>query len=83
MSVIDDITAKFDANKDGKLSIEDLEALKTSDNADVIDQLKEKADQNGDGKLTLDDLKAFDVSSIGDQIGKTVGDLKDKLFGGK
>lgn len=74
MSLLDDMKAKADANGDGKLNTDDLEALRNSDNGEIIDKLKAAADQNDDGKLSFDDAKSFD-------LGDAVADLKDKFFG--
>ncbi|MDZ7786062.1 MAG: hypothetical protein U5L95_02990 [Candidatus Saccharibacteria bacterium] len=74
MSLFSDIKAKADANGDGKVNKDDLEALRDDMNGDKIDQLKSVADQNGDGKLTLDDVKNFD-------LGDTFDEAKNSLFG--
>ena len=78
--VIADAQAKADANGDGKLSVEDLDALAKEHGIDpkVLDGVKAKADANGDGRIGFEDLK----SGVG-QLGDMVAGLKDKLFGGK
>lgn len=73
MGLLDDLKAKADVNGDGKITKEDLEALKSGDNADMVDKLKGLADQNDDGKLNLDDVKNFD-------LGDTISDAKN-VFG--
>lgn len=83
MGIFEDLKAKADANGDGKLSIEDVKAAFPDAGEDFLNTLKEKADQNDDGKLNLEDLKSIDFKAIGDQIGDTVSDLKNKLFGKK
>jgi len=75
MSILDDIKAKADTNGDGKISKDDLEALKGGEHDEIIEQLKSKADLNDDGKLDLSDLK--DVKG---DVGDLLGGLKDKLF---
>lgn len=74
MSLLDDIKAKIDTNGDGKISADDLEALKGDGNEGVIDKLKNSADQNADGKLSFDDIKEFDLGGV-------INDLKGKFFG--
>lgn len=76
MNIIDTIKSKMDANGDGKISVEDLEALKDSANKSVIDNLKKKADANKDGKLDLKDLESLPVN-------KWLKDLKGSIFGKK
>ena len=75
MNIFDELKQKADANDDGKITKDDLEALRGSGEGDdsLLDKLKEAADQNDDGKLNLDDVKSIDV-------GDTISDLKDKLF---
>lgn len=79
MSLVDDLQAKADVNGDGKLSVEDLEALKDGVNNEQLDQLKSLADQNGDGKIDLEDAKNFDFNGVVDAVKDKLGGL----FGGK
>jgi len=79
MSLVDDLQAKADVNGDGKLSVEDLEALKDGANNEQLDQLKSLADQNGDGKIDLEDAKNFDFNNVIDAVKDKLGGL----FGGK
>lgn len=74
MSLIDDIKAKADANGDGKINKDDLEALRTGENSQKIDELKSLADQNDDGQLNFEDVKNFD-------LGDSVNDAKNMFFG--
>lgn len=79
MGLFDDIKAKADVNGDGKITPEDLEALKDGANNEKLDQLKGLADQNGDGKIDLADIKGFKFDNV-------IDNAKDKfggLFGGK
>lgn len=78
MSLLDDLQAKADSNGDGKVSSADLDDLKQkyAEQLGKLDELKAKADTSGDGKLDLADAKgAFE------NLGDTIGGLKDKLFG--
>ncbi len=75
MSIFDDLKAKADANGDGKLTKDDLEALRDKLPADKVDELKKKADTNSDGKVDLADLK-----DLGGDVGSVLGGLKDKFF---
>ena len=75
MSIFDDIKEKADANEDGKITKDDLEALKGGNHDEVLDQLKSKADANSDGKLDLADLQ-----DLGGNLGNTLTSLKNKLF---
>lgn len=78
MNLFDDLKAKADANGDGKLTSADLEDLKQkyAEQLPKLDELKAKADTSGDGKVDLSDAKgAFE------NLGDTIGGLKDKLFG--
>lgn len=74
MSLLDNLKNKVDQSEDGRLSKDDLEAMKDGegDNDSWIDKLKEKADQNEDGKIGKDDLSGLSSS---------LGGMKDKLFG--
>ena len=73
MSLLDDLKAKADANGDGKISKEDIEALKKGNDDSMLDKLKDLADQNDDGKINFEDVKKFD-------LGDTISDLKDTFF---
>lgn len=77
MSLLDDLKAKADASGDGKVSSEDLNALKEkyAGEGSVIEGLQQKADANGDGKLDLADLQ-----DLGGNLGDTLTSLKDKFF---
>lgn len=84
MSLLDDIKAKADANGDGKINLDDLEALRTGDNGNIIDQLKEKA-LGSDGKLDMNDLTNFNFDGIKagatdlvDKAKDSLGDIFDK-----
>lgn len=76
MNIINTIKAKMDANGDGKISVEDLEALKDGTNKSLITKLKKQADANKDGKLDLQDLKDLPVD-------RWANDLKKSVFGKK
>lgn len=56
---IKEIKAKADANSDGKITKEDLDALKEKfpDYKEKIDKLITKTDINDDGKVDLEDAK--------------------------
>lgn len=73
MSLLDDIKAKADANGDGAINMDDLNAMKDQFSPEQFDQLKEKLLGN-DGKLSLDDLKNFN-------LGDTFNSVKDSLGG--
>lgn len=73
MDIFGKLQEAVDRNGDGKISKEDLEALKEFDNNGILDKLKSVADQNNDGKISLDDAKNID-------LGGTLGDIKDKLL---
>jgi hypothetical protein len=79
MSLLDDIKAKADLNGDGKVSVEDLEALKDGVNNDKLEQLKKIADQNGDDKIDVEDIKNINLDDIVAKAKDTFGNL----FGGK
>lgn len=79
MSLLDDIKAKADLNGDGKVSVEDLEALKDGVNNDKVEQLKKIADQNGDDKIDVEDIKNINLDDIVAKAKDTFGNL----FGGK
>ncbi|HET6622357.1 MAG TPA: EF-hand domain-containing protein [Candidatus Saccharimonadales bacterium] len=74
MSLLDDIKAKLDTNQDGRVSRDDLEALKNGDqDRDTkIEELKSHADQTDDGKLSFDDIKNFDFGGMIDNLKKKV-----------
>lgn len=80
MSLLDDIKAKADANGDGKINMEDLEALRTDENGSIIDQLKEKV-AGEDEKLNFDDIKNIDFNALGSAAGDAINDAKDSLLG--
>ncbi len=77
MGLLDELKAKADASGDGKVSTEDLNALKEkyAGEGSVFETLQQKADANGDGKLNLGDLQ-----DIGDNLGDTLTSLKNKFF---
>lgn len=78
--LLDDAKARADVNGDGKLSAEDLEALRDKHGLDsnLVDDLKAKADASGDGKLDFEDIKASAAN-----LGDAMNNFKDKLFGDK
>ncbi|NCU38364.1 hypothetical protein EOL96_04895 [Candidatus Saccharibacteria bacterium] len=78
--LLSDAHARADINGDGKLSPQDLDALRDTYGIDssVVNDLRAKADANGDGKLDFEDLK----SGLGD-LGSFTDTLKDQIFGGK
>lgn len=57
---LSDAQHKADANGDGKLSFEDIQALASQHGLDrtILDDLKAKNDVNNDGKIDLEDLKS-------------------------
>ncbi len=75
-----DAQAKADTNGDGKLTMDDVDALAKRHGIDpkMVDDLKTKGDVNGDGKVDLEDLKA----GFGN-AGTMFEDAKSKLFGNK
>lgn len=83
MSLLDDLKTKADLNKDGKLSIEDLESLKDGTNNAQLDQLIQLADQNDDGTLGLDDIKNFDFNKVLDNLKDGLTDKLGGIFSGK
>ena len=52
MSILDDIKAKADANGDGKVTLQDLDAMRDGTNDPIIDELKAKA-LRYNGKLDM------------------------------
>lgn len=68
MNIIDVIKSQMDLNKDGKLSKEDLEALKDGKSNTLIDQLKKQADLNKDGKIDAKDLPKIQVDKLADKL---------------
>lgn len=73
MSLFDNLKAKADVNRDGKITKDDLDALKSPENQQKIDELKARADQNKDGKLDVQDVK-------GANLGQLAKDVKDSFF---
>lgn len=55
MSLLDDIKAKMDTNKDGKMSLDELEAMRDDENSATIDLLQAKA-RRYDGRLDMQGL---------------------------
>lgn len=72
MGLLDDLKAKADANGDGKISLEDLEALRDGSNNSAIDKIKEVA-QNTGGKIDFEEIKNLN-------IGEVIDYLKKKFF---
>ena len=64
MGLFDALKAKADANGDGKVTKEDLDALQSPENKGKIDQLKSIADHNKDGKLDVNDVKNLDFGQL-------------------
>lgn len=81
------VQAKADANGDGKITVDDVQAFAGQYGVDqkLVDGLKAKADANGDGKVDLEDIKAateqFHLDQAASEAQGVLGDLKDKLFG--
>lgn len=80
MSLLDDIKAKADANGDGKINMDDLEALRSGDNAGIIDHLQKNI-AGKDGKLGLDDIKNINFDTLKSTAGDIINDEKDSLLG--
>lgn len=55
MGLLEDIKARMDTNGDGKMSLEELESMRTPENSAVIDLLQAKA-RRYDGKLSMEGL---------------------------
>lgn len=84
MAILDDLKAKIDAmdhDENGRVKYDDVrnEADKHGF-GDHLNDLKDKY-VGEDGKLSADDAKRA-LSDLGDTIGNTLSDAKDKLFGG-
>lgn len=87
---IADAKVKADTNGDGRLSVEDLDSLEQGHDVDsgVFDNLRDMADANDDGKIDFEDVKngledfGDMMSDAGQHIGKTVDDMRDRMFGG-
>ncbi len=83
-----DAKAKADANGDGKLNADDLNALATQHglDEDMLDSLKAKGDSNGDGKVDLQDIQdaasKFNIHDVAGGVAGAVNDFKDRMFGG-
>lgn len=83
-----EVQAKADANGDGKITVDDVQAFASQYGVDqqLVDGLKAKADANGDGKVGLADIKSateqFHLDQATADAQGVLGDLKDKLFGG-
>lgn len=69
MSLLDDLKAKADANGDGKISLEDLEALRDGSNNSAIDKIKEVA-QNTSGKIDFEEIKNLNIGGVIDYLKK-------------
>ena len=69
MSLLDDLKAKADANGDGKISLEDLEALRDGSNNSAIDKIKEVA-QNAGGKIDFEEIKNLNIGGVIDYLKK-------------
>lgn len=69
MSLLDDLKAKADANGDGKISLEDLEALRDGSNNSAIDKIKEVA-QNTGGKIDFEEIKNLNIGGVIDYLKK-------------
>lgn len=80
MSLLDDIRAKADQNGDGKLSLDDLEALRSGDNGNVIDRLKESV-TGKDGKLDFNDIKNLNLDELKNDASSILNQAKDSLGG--
>ena len=80
MSLLDDIKAKADANGDGKINLEDLEALRSGDNSEIIDKLKEKV-VGKDGKLDFEDIKNINFDTLTSTASDVINDAKDSFLG--
>ena len=74
MSIFDDLRSKADANGDGKINKDDLEALRGHISDDQIDDLKKKADANGDGKVD-----ASDLNDLKGQVSDMLNNMKGKF----
>lgn len=80
MGFLDDLKSKADANGDGKITKDDLDAL-ANDHGDLKDQvekLKSLADQNEDGKLSIDDAKNIDFGDLMNNAKDSLGGLFKK-----
>ncbi len=60
MGFIDDLQSKAYANSDGKVSIDDLNAIRNKSNGSLVDQLKEKAHKARDGRVSPEDAWSID-----------------------
>lgn len=69
MSLLDDLKAKADANGDGKISLEDLEALRDGSNNSAIDKIKQAA-QNTGGKIDFEEIKNLNIGGVIDYLKK-------------
>lgn len=63
MSILDDVKAKADANGDGKVTLQDLDAMKDGVNDSVIEELRSKA-LRYNGKLNVRDPKHIDTEHV-------------------
>lgn len=64
MSLFDSLQKVADRNGDGKITKEDLDALKSPENTEKINQLKSMADSNKDGKLDISDAKGVNLGQL-------------------
>ncbi|MFZ1258722.1 MAG: hypothetical protein WAQ25_04605 [Candidatus Saccharimonas sp.] len=71
--IISDITSRADINKDGKLSPQDIDALRDTHGLSqtLVDTLKKAGDANGDGKLDLQDALTHLGGVFGEPKAKT------------
>lgn len=65
-----EVTSKLDVNKDGKVNLEDVNAIVQQVSKKIVKTVKEKADVNKDGKVNAADAKAV-VKKVVDKA-KTV-----------
>lgn len=81
MGFIDDIKAKIDQDGNG-MSFDDLKSL--AEQYGLGDQVAGLEDQlkGPDGNVSLDDAQRI-LGDLGGNLGDTLSDIKDKLFGGK
>lgn len=75
MNLLEEIKQRADANADGKLTLDDINALreKFPDQANVLDKVKALADANGDGKVDPGDLKNFNLGDVMGKVGSLFG----------
>lgn len=75
MDLFSEVKKLADANGDGKLSTDDIAALreKYPEQSGMLDKAKELADQNNDGKVDLRDLQNLNLGDIAGHIGSMLG----------